>query len=306
MSVKFAFCSSGRFGAKVLAKLITKYNCKPSMLFTLPDKEGGRGYKLLPTEVKRCAQNFGLVVSDVDKKDLLVEIARDNELVITCDFGLIFPKEAVRRGNCINIHPSLLPRWRGPAPIFWTLRSGDKVSGVTLFLMDEGVDTGNVLCCREVEVNENMNYLDLEDYLSEVAVDILINDFCFDLSITPSLQKGESTYARKVRKDDLKVDWNLPSWDIKNLVRAASPYWGAWTIVSGKRLKIFSVSLAKLKVENVGGGKVLGYDKEKGILVSCGEGAVYLLELQLEGKRRVNFREFWNGYNFWLKDVIFE
>ncbi len=303
----WVFCGSGRFGAKVLWNLISRYNNRPSVVFTLSDRVGGRGYKLIPTPVKKIARKYGLNVVDVIDREVLVAVSRKYSCLVVCDFGLIFPKEAVELENCVNVHPSLLPKWRGPAPIFWTLKSGDDVSGVSLFLMDKGVDTGKILFCRKINVDENANYFDLEESLANLAASILVEDFQFKLNaFSPYSQEGESSYARKFTKNDLKIDWFRSALEIKNLVRAASPYWGTWTLISGKRLKIFSVYVEDKEkfISDVGVGKILGIDKEKGILVSCGRDGVYLLELQLEGKRRMDFREFWNGYKHLLENAV--
>jgi len=293
--VRIAYFSSGRFGAILLSNLLKK-GIRPSIVFTLPDRPQGRGLKLHPVPVKALAEKEGLAIKYVPLCEQDDDLLKDYELILSCDISFIFPPWMVRSYACYNLHPSLLPRWRGPAPIFWTIKSGDVETGVTLFRMEEAIDSGMIVLQERVKVESDWNYAQLESVLLDEGAK-LIEQF---LSLYPRVeltpQDGETTYARKFEKKDLKINWESPCQLVYNLIKASAPYWGSWTNVGGKRLKIFAGEVI-LDSDLLPGQVVI---KDGDVIVGCGRGAVKLLEVQLEGKRKMSIREFLSGYKGFL------
>lgn len=294
------YFSSGRFGAKVLEVLVSR-QLHPKAIFTIPDRPSGRRGRLLPSPVKALCLRDNLPFREISSKDELRDMQFDN-VVICCDIGLIFPSDFVNRNYCINIHPSLLPRWRGAAPIFWAIYSGDKESGVTLFKMDEGLDTGNILLQERVIIGDMMNYAELEDMLILKAAEMLASILETNiLSLEPVPQEGQPSYAKKISRDILRIDWNRSAGDVHNLIRAASPYLGAWTSFKERRLKVFKARPAGPCQESP--GRIIEVTKET-IKVCCNPGVLELLEVQPESKKQMLVRDFILGYRPRIGEVM--
>ncbi len=290
--MNWVYFSSGRFGAGLLEALLSR-QFHPKTVFTIPDRPSGRGGRLSPSPVKVLCLKDGLQFREVSSKDELREM-RFDATVVCCDIGLIFPPEFVAANYCINTHPSLLPRWRGASPIFWAIYSGDKESGVTLFKMNEGLDTGDILLQEKVTIGDMMDYAELESLLIIKAADMLssiLKENMLSLETVP--QKGQSSYAKKVSRDILRIDWNGSAVDAHNLIRAASPYLGAWSSFRGRRLKVFKARPVGSCEDGL--GKIIEVTKET-IKVCCNPGALEILEVQPEAKKRMSTRDFILGY----------
>ncbi len=287
--MRWVYCSSGRFGARVLQGILERGRA-PSRVYTLGDRRLPRG-GLGPLPVKRVCLEHRLDVLELDGIDAEGVLLEEEGLIVACDIGFIFPPNLVRTRRCLNLHPSLLPRWRGPAPIFWTIRSGDKESGVSLFWMDEGIDTGRIVRQEQVSVPIQWSYADLERALAEKAVSALLEVFSRSDLPTDRPQEGEPSYARKVDRDLLRIDWNSPAEGVYNLVRAGSPYWGAWTIIGEIELKIWWAEIAE---QRLAPGEVV-VDK-KGLMIGTADRAILPVEVQPAGKRRMGIVEFLAGY----------
>ncbi len=287
-----AYFSSGRFGAGLLSSLLRR-GIRPGLIFTLPDRPQGRGMKPRPLPVKSLAQAEGIPVVELPlSREELASRLRENDLILSCDVGFIFPDWMVEAYPCYNLHPSLLPNWRGPAPIFWAIRKGEEETGITLFRMDKEIDAGKIALQERVKIEPDWDYGQLESVLIERGADVVQKFLREYPEVDLKEQEGEVTYARKVKKEDFKIDWSEDSRSIYNLVRASSPYWGAWASFAGKRMKVFS------------GRPVEGVNLEPGeikvdegnLIIGCGQGGIEVLEVQLEGKKRMGIKEFLAGY----------
>ncbi len=299
---KWVFLGSGRFAVKVLDKLLSAKIC-PSKVYTLPDRPQGRGLRLLPVPVKKLCLERGLKFKEIkDINEAVIYEFSNFDFILSCDIGIILPRQVVEKFLCLNIHPSLLPRWRGPAPIFWALRMGDKIGGLTIFKMNDKIDAGEVVYQKEIEIPVEYNSALLEEALSDLAVESVNVVFTMikkrELSFSP--QKGPCSYARKIKKSDIKIDWKQDCRDIYNLFRASLPYLGPWTVYKNRRVKIFRVEV----VEDVIGEPGEVVEVGESLVVSCGRGAIRIFELQPEAKKRISAKEFICGYRIKVGSVF--
>jgi len=272
---------------------------------TQPDKPQGRGRKVLPPPVKELAMKYGIPVLQperVRESSFLLEFSHlKPDMVVLVSFGQILPPEIIHKPpyGCINVHPSLLPRHRGPAPINWTLIEGDEKTGVTIMMMDEGVDTGPVLLQEETHVAPDETYDLLHDRLAEMGARLLVEaiELMGAGKITPKPQVNEgATYARRLTKEDALIDWNRGSKEIVRKIRGMSSVPGAFTYLKGRILKIYQASY-RLDNASLAPGTI-GEPGKEGLPVRALDGEVYLKEVQFEGKRRLPIQEFLRGYRF--------
>ncbi|RVV96799.1 methionyl-tRNA formyltransferase [Mesobaculum littorinae] len=267
-------------------------------VYTQPPRPAGRGKRDRPTPVHAAADALGLPVrhpvslkSDADRA-AFAELAADIAVVVA--YGLILPQpvlDAPTRG-CLNIHASLLPRWRGAAPIHRAVMAGDAETGVAIMQMEAGLDTGPVLLERRTAIGETETTGDLHDRLSAIGADAIVAglDRIDTLAPRPQPEVGV-TYAAKIDKAEARIDWTRPSADIDRLIRGLSPFPGAWCEVSGERLKL----LCSRRVPGAGApGEVLDDDRG-GLVIACGAGAVELLRVQKGGGKPMDARSFMNG-----------
>lgn len=269
---------------------------------TQPDKPRGRGLKPSPSPVKIWALNHGLPVLEPHKlKDLeflnfLQRLAPD--LIVVCAYGKILPKEVLEipKIGCWNIHASLLPKYRGASPINWAILDGEKKTGITVFLMDEGLDTGPILLQREISVEEEDDVLSLSQKLSELAKETILEALCLHkqgkLKLTPQPQEGIS-YAPLLKKEDGFFTFEEPAYLIERKVRAFISWPTAYTYFQEKMLKVFKAKAIPTEKSGIP-GEILDITKE-GVLVATSEGAILLKEVQLEGKKRMSAYEFTCG-----------
>lgn len=277
-------------------------------VFTQPDKPKGRGYVLTPPPVKECAVRSNIEVyqplsmKDGEALEILKKLNPD--IIVVVAFGKILPKEILDlpKYGCVNVHASLLPKYRGAGPIQWCVLNGEKVTGVTTMQMAEGLDTGDMLLKAETEIGENETAGELHDRLSQLGADLAVNTIkaLEEGLVTPQKQDDSlSNYAPMLTKELCKIDWNKSAQEIHNQVRGLNPWPVATASVNGKRVKIFSTTLSD---KNGCAGKVVC---ENPLTIACGEGSVVINELQLEGKKRMNSQDFVRGYHI-NKETIFE
>jgi methionyl-tRNA formyltransferase len=277
---------------------------------TQPDGPKGRGQVPAPPPVKVSALAKGLPilqprrVRDPEFLRIFMDIAPD--MVILVAFGQILPKEIIEfpREGCINVHPSLLPRFRGAAPINWTLIRGDQKTGVTILRMDEGVDSGDMLLQEETQIGPEENAGDLHDRLAEMGARMLPGVIEAILAGTARAVPQDAamvTAAPKLSKEDGLIAWNAGVHDIVNLVRGLSPFPGAYSFLEGKMLKI----LAAEAFEGPVGGNPgrIGGPSERGLVVEAGNGQLYLREVQMEGRKKMPIHDFLRGYRL-LPEMI--
>lgn len=272
-------------------------------VFTQPDKPKGRGYELTPPPVKVCAEKYNIPVfqpaSMRDGKALEIINSLNAELIIVVAFGKILPKEILEsvKYGCINIHASLLPKLRGAAPIQWSILNGESVTGVTSMQMDIGLDTGDMLVKKSVEITENMNAGELHDALSVLGANVLTEtiDLLKEGNLNPQKQDDAlSSYASMLSKELCPIDFSDTAQNIHNKIRGLYPWPVAVTKLNGKVLKVQESRLSDITTEKKA-GTVISLDG--GICVACGDGKVVSLKtIQLEGKKRMNYSDFLRGH----------
>ncbi|MCX8108797.1 MAG: methionyl-tRNA formyltransferase [Verrucomicrobiae bacterium] len=273
---------------------------------TQPDRPQGRHLNLKPSPVKELALQLGLQVWQPEKcrDPVFIQLVRENrpDIIVVAAYGQILPQVLleVPRHGCVNVHASLLPRHRGAAPIQWAILKGDEKTGVTIMLMDAGLDTGPVLSQRETAILDTDDAITLHDRLSVMGAELLIETLPKYVAgqIKPVPQPTEgATHAPKIKKEDGLIRWEESATEVWRRVRALVPWPGAYTFLPsplGPRL----LKVWRAHVDPAGRGapgKILGADRT-GICVACGTGSVRITELQLEGGRRMNAADFLAGH----------
>jgi methionyl-tRNA formyltransferase len=274
-----------------------------------PDRPQGRKMKLTPTPIKSIALDLGLEIWQPErlrKDPACMEWIKSLQLdvAIVMAYGQILPVSVLQmpKFGCLNIHTSLLPHYRGAAPIQWAIWTGDEVTGVTLMQMDKGMDTGPIVATSQVPITPQTTAPMLHDQLAEAGADLLkrsLADYCDGkLAVTPQPEHGVS-HARKIEKQDGAIDWTRSAVELDRQVRALSPWPGCFTDVrlscgGVERLKIKAVQPLELKAEGFEPGEIVQADKE-GLIVKAGHGALRLLELQRQGGKAMDAKAFLLG-----------
>ncbi len=271
-----------------------------TLVVTNPDRPAGRGQELTAPPVKIEALRLGIPVFQPEKAKQPESVARiaaeRPDLIVVAAYGQILPPAIldIPRYGCINVHASLLPRYRGAAPINWAIVRGETVTGITIMKMDPGMDTGPMLYMREEPIGEEDTAETLFPRLAalgaEALTEALGKHHAGTLTETP--QEGErATYAPMLKKEHGRIDWGRPAREIRNLVRGMTPWPSAYTEHAGKTLKILAASVREGSGEP---GEILSSDRE-GIVVACGEGSLLLAKVQPEGGRPMSSREYAQG-----------
>lgn len=269
-------------------------------VYTQPDKPQGRKQILTAPPVKTLALAHDIPVfqpntlKNEDEQARLRELAP--EVIIVVAYGKLLPKAVldIPPHGCINVHGSLLPRWRGAAPIQWAVIAGDEMAGVTTMQMAEGLDTGDMLLTYETKVGEKETAGELFDRLAQSGAELLIQTLVKLDEITPRPQEdAQSCYAHMLDKQMAVIDWSKSAHEIDCLIRGLNPWPIALTTLSGERLKVFAAEKAAGNGEP---GTVLEADPKKGLTVACGEGALRLTEIQLVGGKRMKATDFLRGH----------
>ncbi|GIW46467.1 MAG: methionyl-tRNA formyltransferase [Deltaproteobacteria bacterium] len=267
---------------------------------TQPDKPKGRGLEVTPPPVKTLAQKHGIPVLQPQKiktEEFLKQLEElKPDIICVVAYGKILPKGILElpKYGCINVHASLLPKYRGAAPINWAIIRGEKVTGITTMKMDEGMDTGDILLQREVPIEDEDTAETLSHKLSLTGAEVLIEtlNLLKEGKLKPIPQNhSQATYAPMLKKEDGEIDWGKTAEEIRNLVRGTLPWPGAYTFLDNKILKVYKVRV----VEGQGKpGEVIKSDKET-LRVATGENALDILELQIEGGKRLDTATFLRG-----------
>ena len=271
---------------------------------TQPDKPKGRGKTLMPTPVKEVAMKYNLPVYQPKKvrEPEFVEVLRGlkPDVMVVAAFGQIISKEILEmpKYGCINVHASLLPAYRGAAPIQWAVINGDKESGVTIMQMDEGIDTGDMIEKVVVPIAEDETGGSLFDKLSQAGAKLCVKVLqdLEDGKAVREKQPEESTtpYVRMIDKKMGSIDWEKPAKEIEQLIRGLNPWPSAYTRLQGKTLKIWKAEVL-LEHSQEAPGQITEVTKDS-IVVQTGQGRLKILELQLEGKKRMDAASFLRGY----------
>lgn len=266
---------------------------------THPDRPKGRYLKLTPPPVKLAAEKYNLPVYQperVSSPEFTMEMKKMGlDLIVVVAFGEILSKEVLEipRIGCINLHASLLPKYRGAAPVAWALMNGERVTGVTTFWISERMDSGDIIFQKEAEVNTSDTCGTLEERLAEVGSKLLLDSVNKGTGIRIPQDDSQATYAPKLKKEDGEINWNHLAIQIHNKIRAMNPWPGAYTFMEGKRVEIWTSSVGK---EGKGEPGTVIFMNEQGIGVAAGEGALVIKELQVEGKKRILAADFIHGY----------
>ncbi len=269
-------------------------------VYTQPDKPQGRKQILTAPPVKTLALAHDIPVfqpntlKNEDEQARLRELAP--EVIIVVAYGKLLPKAVldIPPHGCINVHGSLLPRWRGAAPIQWAVIAGDEMAGVTTMQMAEGLDTGDMLLTYETKVGEKETAGELFDRLAQSGAELLTQTLVKLDEIEPRPQDdAQSCYAHMLDKQMAVIDWSKSAHEIDCLIRGLNPWPIALTALSGERLKVFAAEKANGRGEP---GTVLEADPKKGLTVACGEGALGLTEIQLVGGKRMKATDFLRGH----------
>lgn len=272
-----------------------------------PDKPKGRGKSLMPTPVKEAALELGLPVyqpkkvRDPEFFELLKELAP--EVIVVVAFGQMIPQSILELApyGCINVHASLLPKYRGAAPIQWAVIDGEPESGVTIMKMDAGIDTGDMISKTVVPIDKEETGGSLFDKLSEAGAKLLVDTLPSIEAGTAVYEKqpGESPtpYAGMIQKKMGYIDWSRPALELERLIRGLSPWPSAYTKIGGKTLKIWKAQVIQEQDKDAAAapGTVLRADAQ-GFCVKTGQGVLKITELQIEGKKRMDTQSFLRGY----------
>ncbi len=289
-----------------LEKLAGDQNVSVIAVVTQPDKPKGRDLKLTPSPVKILAQKLNLPVLQPPKArdDKFIGELRElqADLMVVVAYGQILPQTILDlpRFGCLNIHTSLLPKYRGAAPIQWAIANGDAETGVTIMKMDAGLDTGPVLAKRRTPILPTDDSQILHDRLALLGAGLLAETIPAYVvgKISPQPQPVEgSTYAAKIKKEDGRIDWNQPAAQIWNRLRAFTPWPGAFAFLqTATHPQLLKIWRAEAVEQNGPAGIVLSADKT-GIVVGCGQDALRILELQREGGKRLSVEQFLAGFS---------
>ena len=291
--MRIVFMGTPDFSVPILQALAAQHEIVA--VYSQPPRPAGRGKADRKSPVQQCAETLGLPVRH--PVSLRTQSAAEDFAQLQCDvavvvaYGLILPPailQAPKRG-CLNIHASLLPRWRGAAPIHRAILAGDAETGLCIMQMDEGLDTGAVLLRQATPIRAEETTADLHDRLSTMGADLILQalDRLPNLPLQPQSAEGV-TYAAKIDKAEARIDWTLPADQVDRQIRGLSPFPGAWTMVGDERLKLLRSRLA----QGAGAaGQVL-----HGMTIACGSGAVEITEAQREGKRPASATDLLRGF----------
>ena len=278
---------------------------------TNPDRPKGRGMKLVASPVKEFAIEKKLEIFQPEKvrknEEFIEQIkALNPDVICVVAYGKILPKEIldIPRLGCINVHGSLLPKYRGAAPIQWAVLNGDKTTGVTTMYMDVGMDTGDMILKKEVEIGENETTGELWDRLSKIGGELLVETLKqIENGTAPREKQGDDfSVAPMLSKDMAKIDWeNKTAQEIKNLVRGLNPIMGAYTFLNGSKIKFWkvdsvnSIDFDVYKAQSLENGSVLVSDQKQGLFIKTKQGILSVLEIQGENAKRMSIGDFLRG-----------
>ena len=298
--LRVAFAGTPEFAAQALDAILKAGYAVPLVL-TQPDRPAGRGMKLSPSAVKQLALAHGIKVDQPEKLRTDAQRARladcAPDVLVVAAYGLILPKAVLElpRLGCINIHASLLPRWRGAAPIHRAIEAGDAETGITIMQMDEGLDTGPMLLRRALPIAADDTTASLHDRLAALGGDCIVEALaalqCGQLSPTPQPAEGV-TYAAKIGRAEADIDWSRPALEIERAMRAFDPFPGAVSTLRDTAVKCWKAQVVAGEGEP---GRVLAVDAD-GIVVACGRDALRCTVLQRPGSKRLPAGEFLRGF----------
>ena len=274
-----------------------------ALVVTQPDRPKGRGRKVIPPPIKEVAVSFGYEINQpasIRTDEFADHMAKYKpDIIVVVAYGHIIPKNilAIPKIATINIHASLLPKYRGPAPIHWAIINGEKETGVTIILMDEGLDTGDILLSSKVEIFPDDTSGTLHDRLSTLGADLLIQTIkSFETgNINPVPQDHtQATYAPILKKNDGRMNWEMPAQTLDAFIRGMTPWPGAFTFHGNKRLKIFKARPIIIDTVEIPGTVIKRFPDE--LCVATGKGVLSLIKIQSESGKCLLIKDFLRGY----------
>ncbi len=291
--MRVIFMGTPDFAVPSLEALLTKHEVV--LVVTQPDKPKGRGKKMVPTPVKACALEHGIPVLQPEKvkEPEFVEQLRSYEpdLIAVTAFGQILSEPILEmpKYGCINVHGSLLPKYRGAAPMQWSIIDGEKVTGITTMYMAKGLDSGDMLLKAEVEITDEDTFATIHDKMAVTGANLLLDTL--DQLEAGTLERipqdhDAATYAPMITKETGHIDWSKNRQDIINLIRGLNPVPAAYTIYEEEVLKIFGAVISDVQVDDAANGEIVAVVK-KGFVVKCGDGCLLITEVQARGGKRM-------------------
>ena len=302
--MKIVFMGTPDFAKESLEAV---YNARHEILavVTNPDRPKGRGMKLVASPVKEFALEKNLKIYQPEKVknnvEFIDEIKRFKpDVICVVAYGKILPKEIleIAKFGCINVHGSLLPQYRGAAPIQWAVLNGDKTTGITTMYMDTGMDTGDMILKEEIEIGENDTTGDVWEKLSKIGANLLVKTLKqIEEGTAPRIpQDTDFSMAPMLDKEMSKIDWeNKDAKQIKNLVRGLNPIMGTYSYLDGKKIKFWKVDVLQEDNSNAENGTVIKADSKEGLYIKAKNGIIKVLEIQGENAKKMSIQDFLRG-----------
>lgn len=309
--MKIVFMGTPEFAVPSLIRLIEEFDVKA--VLTQPDKPKGRGKKLAMSEIKEVALKYSIPVfqptklkNDIEVINKLKEINPD--FIVVVAYGQILTKEilSIPKFGCINLHASLLPKYRGAAPINWAVIKGEQVSGNTTMFMDSGLDTGDMLLKSEVQITDNMSAGELHDILKEDGAELLIktlNDILNGNIKRIKQSEAKSFYASMLNKEMAEINWNKSNKEIHNLIRGMNPWPVAYTHYNGETMKIYSSEIINIETKAVPG--TITNVSKNGVEVACLDGFILLNNIQFPGGKPLKVAEYIKGHSIEENTILY-
>ncbi|MBR3888128.1 MAG: methionyl-tRNA formyltransferase [Clostridia bacterium] len=309
--MNIVFMGTPDFAVESLKKL---YESGHNILAVIsqPDRKAGRGMNVVPTPVKEYAESKGLKVYQperIRKDEELIQKIKDMkpDVIVVVAFGQILPQEVldIPKYGSINVHGSLLPKYRGAAPIQWSVINGDTVTGITTMMMDAGMDTGDMLEKYEVEIDDNDTYGTLYEKLKVAGGKAIVKTLekVAEGSVSRVKQGDDFTMAPMIEKEMGEIDWNKSSKEIRNLIRGFNPMPGAYSYVGEERIKVWTAELTDQVAEEAVPGDIIVASEKNGLLVKTGDGVLELTEIQMPNQKRMTAKEYLRGHKLDIKNL---
>ncbi len=311
--MKIIFFGTSRFAATILNDL-KDYRYPIAAVVTQADKKSGRHLKIVDSPVKHEAKKMGVPI--LQPHDICSQPFLDNlrsfsaEFYVVVAFGTILPKKLLEMPSycCLNIHASLLPKYRGAAPVHWTIINGDKTTGLTVIRMNERLDAGDIILQKRLAIQPEDDSETLDSKLASMGAGILNN--AIELIVSGNARyvvqnEREATFAPKLKKEDGEIDWTMSTQQIINRIRGMKPWPGTYTYLQGRTLKIYlAYSRQANEAEDYKPGEVIVADQKNGLIVKTGDSALQIAELQLEGKKRMPSAVFVRGHKITPRTML--
>lgn len=299
--LNIAFAGTPKLAATILTRILDDGHHHVSCVYTQPDRRAGRGKKFPKSPVKELAESRKLLIRQPHTKAELEQDENLNlvDLLVVAAYGMILTGKILEtpRHGCINVHTSLLPRWRGAAPIQHAILAGDKETGITIMQMDEGLDTGNILYQKSCAILDTDTCESLQNRLADLGAECLLKTL--DMIVNGNLQSlaqddDEASYAAKIQKSDARIDWTKPANEISRLVRAMNPAPVAFCDLGDQMIRVWQAEVLNGDTPDIAPGTVINYGPE-GLDIATKDHPLRITQLQLPGKKALSVQDAYNG-----------